>query len=171
MWSACSADCGQGTSSPDVSCSLGTDVGCGLEERSAEEVQCDEDVGCGTELEAVFVVTGCTLCCACLVGCVSWAYSVRHKLLSVNVENPVALEDFVVPGTAETHEEVHVPWNLDPTDLAGSTRVDAWTDGKRRLQKNSENQKMMCSSVLSFLPERLLNTDFACCTERQRQVG
>ena len=67
MWSACSADCGQGTSSRHVSCSLGTGIACGLEERPAEEMQCEEDVGCGMELEVVFLVTGCILCCACLV--------------------------------------------------------------------------------------------------------
>ena len=68
--------------------------------------------------------------------CVSCAYFLRHKWLSVNVENPVSLEDYVVPGTLEIPEEVHLPWNLDPTDLVGPTRVV-----------------------------------FACCTERQRQVG
>ena len=94
-------------------------------------MQCEEDVGCGTELEAVFVITGCILCFACLVGCASCAYFVRHKWLRVNVEsgnveNPVSLEDFVVPGTVEVPEEVHVPWYVDPTDLAGPTRVGVW---------------------------------------------
>jgi len=72
------------------------------------------------ELEAVFVVTGCILCFACLVGCVSCAWFLRFKRLRVNVqignvENPVSHEDFVVPGTVEAPEEVHVP----PTHLAG----------------------------------------------------